>query len=535
MDGTSLVARSSLDMETQHTTNTQEFEVSNNSFSRTLNRFSVVNGCEESGGTIQEVPCNLQSGQQIEFNSPEKNNGSYAAAVTSNHPNSDNSPNYRELQPQLLEKQQQQCTNQHFSLNSNNWNNFMITDSSFNQAESKYWISEPGISHYQEQSTYIPYSSGSSLSSQTDATAMPVKQEGDQNPRENCNMGTPNASPIIPDASSLNVIVPDSNLEPVGARFPESSASSYNVQMEPLRPHMMRLSESGVRGYHPLGHHLVRNGNVLMNGDRPGFPMEPSFYKYQRIPMQELQGRALSSRGVRGYMMRERPEIPTGEQKMSPNRDGATERERTRMHMLNDAFDELRKVVPKSNLSEHQRLSKIATLRLAIHYISALTSILKSTGAEIRLIDDCAPPVRGRGRHRAGYKGTAAAAGGSAGKRAACSAGRGRSTGPVRNRGQRPEDFAQISQRTNLQSAQLNGSTGNVSAATKDSAKSLATNPLALATSSMESVKPSCSSSINSSPLGGKDSMREKWLFVWVRDSFHNYQTGLKQPSITFF
>ena len=496
MDGTSLVARSSLDMETQHTTNTQEFEVSNNSFSRTLNRYSVVNGCEESGGVIQEVTCNQQNGQQIEFNSREENNGS-CAAVTSN----------RELQPQLQEQQQQQCTNQHFTLNSNNWNNFMITDSSFNQAESKYWISEAGISHYQEQSTYTSYSSGSSLSSQTDATVMPVKQEGDQNPRENCNMGTPNMSPIIPDASSLNVIIPESNLEPVGSRFPESSGSGYNVQMEPLRPHMMHLNDSGVRGYHPLGQHLVRNGHALMNGDRPGFPMAPSFYQYQRIPMQELQGRALSSRGVRGYMMRERPEIPTREQKMSPNRDGATERERTRMHMLNDAFDELRKVVPKSNLSEHQRLSKIATLRLAIHYISALTSILKSTGAEIRLIDDCAPPVRGRGRHRAGYKGTAAATGGSAGKRAACSAGRGRSAGPVRNRGRRPEDFDQISQRTNLQSARLNESTDNVSAARKDRAKSLATNPLALATSSMESVKPSCSSS---SPLGGKESMREK-------------------------
>ena len=506
MDGTSLVARSSPDMETQHTTNTQEFEVSNNSFSRTLNRYSVVNGCEESGGVIQEVTCNQQNGQQIEFNSREENNGSYAA-VTSNGANSDNSPNYRELQPQLQEQQQQQCTNQHFSLNSNNWNNFMITDSNFNQAESKYWISEAGISHYQKQSPYSSYSNGSS---QTDATAMPVKQEGNQNPRENCNMGTPNMSPIIPNTSSLNVMVPESNLEPVGSRFPESSSSGYNVQMEPLRPHMMHLNDAGVRGYHPLGQHLVRNGHALINGDRPGFPMTPSFYQYQRIPMQELQGRALSSRGVRGYMMRERPEIPTREQKMSPNRDGATERERTRMHMLNDAFDELRKVVPKSNLSEHQRLSKIATLRLAIHYISALTSILKSTGAEIRLIDDCAPPMRGRGRHRAGYKGTAAAAGGSAGKRAACSAGRGRSAGPVRNRGRRPEDFAQISQRTNLQSARLNESTDNVSAAKKDKAKSLETNPLVLATSSMESVKPSCSSSINTSPLGGKDSMREK-------------------------
>ena len=61
-------------------------------------------------------------------------------------------------------------------------------------------------------------------------------------------------------------------------------------------------------------------------------------------------------------------------------RSGATDRERNRMHTLNEAFEELRKVVPKSNLSEHQRLSKIATLRLAIHYISALDAVLKQSG-----------------------------------------------------------------------------------------------------------------------------------------------------------
>lgn len=61
-------------------------------------------------------------------------------------------------------------------------------------------------------------------------------------------------------------------------------------------------------------------------------------------------------------------------------RNGATLRERNRMHILNDAFDELRKIVPKMNLSEHQRLSKIATLRLAIQYIDGLTRLLQSSG-----------------------------------------------------------------------------------------------------------------------------------------------------------
>ena len=81
-------------------------------------------------------------------------------------------------------------------------------------------------------------------------------------------------------------------------------------------------------------------------------------------------------------------------------RNGATLRERNRMHILNDAFDELRKIVPKSNLSEHQRLSKIATLRLAIHYISALTKILQNSGG-CKPVDPSllpAPPKRRRRR-----------------------------------------------------------------------------------------------------------------------------------------
>ena len=81
------------------------------------------------------------------------------------------------------------------------------------------------------------------------------------------------------------------------------------------------------------------------------------------------------------------------------SRNGATVRERNRMHILNDAFDDLRKIVPKSNLSEHQRLSKIATLRLAIHYIGALTKILQNSGG-FKPVDPSLLPVTPRRRRR---------------------------------------------------------------------------------------------------------------------------------------
>ena len=80
------------------------------------------------------------------------------------------------------------------------------------------------------------------------------------------------------------------------------------------------------------------------------------------------QGKSTGSFGRRGRTGR----------KCAP-RGGATLRERQRMHMLNSAYDALRQVVPKSNLSDHQKLSKIATLRLAIHYIQALTATLQDT------------------------------------------------------------------------------------------------------------------------------------------------------------
>ncbi|CAF1084627.1 unnamed protein product [Didymodactylos carnosus] len=83
-----------------------------------------------------------------------------------------------------------------------------------------------------------------------------------------------------------------------------------------------------------------------------------------------------------------------------------TVRERNRMHALNEAFDELRKVVPKSNLNDHQRLSKIATLRLAIHYISALTSILQSSGSLKAIDRTLIPQISKRRRRRRTKKDT---------------------------------------------------------------------------------------------------------------------------------
>ncbi|VDN54980.1 unnamed protein product [Dracunculus medinensis] len=57
-------------------------------------------------------------------------------------------------------------------------------------------------------------------------------------------------------------------------------------------------------------------------------------------------------------------------------RQKANYRERNRMHGLNRALDNLRQCVPLT--TQHQKLSKIETLRLARNYIAALNYILRS-------------------------------------------------------------------------------------------------------------------------------------------------------------
>ena len=56
----------------------------------------------------------------------------------------------------------------------------------------------------------------------------------------------------------------------------------------------------------------------------------------------------------------------------------ANDRERNRMHGLNDALDSLRSVLP--TYPDESRLTKIETLRFAYSYIWALTNMLQKEG-----------------------------------------------------------------------------------------------------------------------------------------------------------
>uniref|UniRef100_A0A8D8T196 Protein dimmed n=1 Tax=Cacopsylla melanoneura TaxID=428564 RepID=A0A8D8T196_9HEMI len=77
------------------------------------------------------------------------------------------------------------------------------------------------------------------------------------------------------------------------------------------------------------------------------------------------QGSALSAR-------RKRNALSSRERNL--RRLESNERERMRMHSLNDAFEQLREVIP--HVKMERKLSKIETLTLAKNYIMALTNVI---------------------------------------------------------------------------------------------------------------------------------------------------------------
>ena len=67
----------------------------------------------------------------------------------------------------------------------------------------------------------------------------------------------------------------------------------------------------------------------------------------------------------------------------------ANARERSRIHILSDAFDNLRRAVP--SYSQDQKLSKLAILKLATYYISALANLAESdtSARSLKQFADC--------------------------------------------------------------------------------------------------------------------------------------------------
>ncbi|XP_054992249.1 class A basic helix-loop-helix protein 15 [Sorex araneus] len=94
-------------------------------------------------------------------------------------------------------------------------------------------------------------------------------------------------------------------------------------------------------------------------------------------PAKGLRSRASRAQGGRAEGGRRRPGLagPGGRRESSIQRRlESNERERQRMHKLNNAFQALREVIP--HVRADKKLSKIETLTLAKNYIKSLTATI---------------------------------------------------------------------------------------------------------------------------------------------------------------
>ncbi|XP_011313094.1 protein dimmed isoform X2 [Fopius arisanus] len=111
-------------------------------------------------------------------------------------------------------------------------------------------------------------------------------------------------------------------------------------------------SITGKRGRH----HVAEVGD---ESDSSGSERSP-----KQVKRRNRVGPATTRRRKSGISARER----------NLRRLESNERERMRMHSLNDAFEQLREVIP--HVKMERKLSKIETLTLAKNYIMALTNVI---------------------------------------------------------------------------------------------------------------------------------------------------------------
>jgi len=88
----------------------------------------------------------------------------------------------------------------------------------------------------------------------------------------------------------------------------------------------------------------------------------------------EINMQSKRSRSSRGSYHGRRRKSTISARERNLRRLESNERERQRMHSLNDAFQSLREVIPHVRLE--RKLSKIETLTLAKNYIMALTNVV---------------------------------------------------------------------------------------------------------------------------------------------------------------
>ncbi|NXT03476.1 BHA15 protein, partial [Jacana jacana] len=127
-------------------------------------------------------------------------------------------------------------------------------------------------------------------------------------------------------------------------------------------------------------------------GEREAFPEESAMRKKELVkPLRRKEGRSGGEKD-RSKVSAAGAKHPWSSKERRLRRLESNERERQRMHKLNNAFQALREVIP--HVRAENKLSKIETLTLAKNYIKSLTSII------LNMSNGHFPPAEGMGGAR---------------------------------------------------------------------------------------------------------------------------------------
>ncbi|NXL36826.1 BHA15 protein, partial [Glaucidium brasilianum] len=108
--------------------------------------------------------------------------------------------------------------------------------------------------------------------------------------------------------------------------------------------------------------------------DKEAFSEEPAMRKKELVKCLRRKERRNGGNKESNKVTTARAKHPWSNKDRHLRRLESNERERQRMHKLNNAFQALREVIP--HVRAENKLSKIETLTLAKNYIKSLTSII---------------------------------------------------------------------------------------------------------------------------------------------------------------
>lgn len=181
----------------------------------------------------------------------------------------------------------------------------------------------------------------------------------------------------------------------------QSHSASSTQSLSPSRkrtnrkPKQQQQSRDGVQEGDTKNIHDGAKPQDLEKGCKTAADDEDvEFDEDEELEQQEQDPRMPKKRGPKKKRM-----TPARVAKLKQRRLKANARERSRMHGLNDALEELRAHVPCFARSS-QKLSKIETLRLARNYIGALAAILE-TGSKPDAVSFARSLVRGLSQNTA--------------------------------------------------------------------------------------------------------------------------------------